>query len=944
MAVLQQGEFLVLNDTVWREAWQGRAPELNFNCVATSATGAIYYGVFGSWGEIRRNDQGALAAVPRVPADAPEWVGRCNFRDILCVDGGVFFWGQDGVVYLDTTSGSCRYFPVGPVSWLYPLAGKFVVSTFGDTAYDLDLAAGTLTPIASELGRLPSVIAGAGDGVSSLVLATATRQLLALRGGRLEYLRHGATDVFPGPVRSLTRLAEGGFAAAVAGYGVLLLDANGAVRRVFDGPEFRSVTALSSNEAGVLWAVTEQGVLKVLHGQPFTVFGREQGLPVYWPQLVQWRGRTIASSGGRLFEATARSEEGGGLFKEMERQPNTVGWGLAVVGDSLLIGNGRGVYEADQDSGFSLVFPGVVVARLVALDANTCLVVGTETLVVLRRRDGQWVECAPRLPGIGYPYVVHAGDGTAWIELGVNRVARIALTGDRLDLRLLEDFAWTERSWVNVSLVGSTVILGAGENAPMFLDDRTLTAITPADLQALVARSPHPFQRVARDEAGNLWVSHRRGLFVARPTGGGYEPDFAAFGGINEVTPLVQCLAGGGVWASTDSRLYSLTAERPVGSQRPVRPVLVGLRDARTGVPLALRAGDLGRFRYAQNSLLLDFFAGSHGLVRPAAYEYRLGESPWMRANTGSSVILADLAEGPYVVAVRIVDATGPVGLVSKMWFYIEAPWYRSWIAYVAYPLVAILVVYLAIRFAVRRHRLRLAELERQVDKRTADLRRTMDCLREETTANATLAERNRLAGEIHDSLEQGLAGLFLQLETTVRLPGCAGPVKAGLAAGVKMVAYCREELRNAVCGLRSPALQSDTLETALGRIVAQQSTLSGLATVRVDGTPRRIDPAIEHHLLRIAQEGLGNAVKHSGATRVTVLLRYSATTLRLSIVDNGQGFDPATVGERNGQHLGLQNFRTRAGKIGGTVQIASAPGRGTAIHVDVPIAPPEGN
>ncbi|HLP06518.1 MAG TPA: sensor histidine kinase [Opitutaceae bacterium] len=940
VAVAQQGELFILNDATWQTTPQATAPGLSFHRVVCGADGEIYYGAFGSWGILRRDLDGAMSPIPSVTADAPPWVHSCDFRDVLWTRHGVLFWGQDGIVFRENGGGAQRFFPIKRVASVFPLQGRLVVATFDDGMFYLDIATGSWAPAAIGAPGLAPVIASAGDGERSLLLATTDRRLLALRGGRLEFVQCDDGVYFPGPTRALTELAGGGFVASLPGYGLWLISEDGCVGRVFDSPEFRSALALESAEPGVLWAVTEQGVLKIMLRQPFTEFGREQGILLHWPQIVRWQGRTIVSSGGKVFEAYAAGAGRRGRFRLLAGQPDNLGWGIATVGRSLLIGNGQGVFAADSEGEFSLVYPGINVARLVALNDDTCLVIGADRIAAIQRQRGGWVECTASVPGFGYPYVVHGGNGTAWVELGLNRVAQVALTGDRLQVRVFEEFAWAERSWVNVSIVGTTAVLSAAGRWPMFLDDATLAKVEAPELRQLVARAPYRLERFARDEEGTLWVSHARGLFPARLVDGKYEPDFAAFGGINESTPLVWCPAGGGVWATTDNSLFRLQSPPQEAGPRPIRPVLVALRDTRAGVPLAWdgsRAGALGVFPYAQNSLQLEFFAGSYSWGRPFWYEYRLGSASWVRANAGSSVFLPDLREGVYSIEVRATDTLGQVGEIATYRVSIAAPWYRSWLAFVAYPLLAILMMYLAIRYSAYRQRVRLAELEQQVDRRTAELRTAMECLREETTANATLAERNRLAAEIHDSLEQGFAGLFLQLESTSRLSACAGPVKAGLAAAIQMVTYCRDELRNAVRGLHSPVLRAEPLESALQRVVARLAPLAPIATVRLEGTPRRIEPAIEHHLLRIAQEALGNVVKHAEATRVEVVLCFGTGELRLSIHDDGRGFDPRAVAGREDSHLGLPGFELRARNLGGTISVESAPGKGTTVCVVVP-------
>ena len=110
------------------------------------------------------------------------------------------------------------------------------------------------------------------------------------------------------------------------------------------------------------------------------------------------------------------------------------------------------------------------------------------------------------------------------------------------------------------------------------------------------------------------------------------------------------------------------------------------------------------------------------------------------------------------------------------------------------------------------------------------------------------------------------------------------------------------------------------------------------VASVTVEGAPVPLGSTVEHHLLRIAQEAIANAVKHSGANHVDVQLKFSDETLELAIQDDGCGFDPKTVMAIPGHHFGLRSFRGRAGKIGGAVEVVSQPGQGTRVTVYVPV------
>ena len=205
----------------------------------------------------------------------------------------------------------------------------------------------------------------------------------------------------------------------------------------------------------------------------------------------------------------------------------------------------------------------------------------------------------------------------------------------------------------------------------------------------------------------------------------------------------------------------------------------------------------------------------------------------------------------------------------------------------------------------------------------------------------AVLMERIRVGRELHDTLEQGLSGLALQLEAVAAtLETSPARARQSLDVARQMLRYSIEETRRSVLDLRSQALESRDLAGALSEM-AWRMTLGTHATaeVRVEGTPVRLDASHEHHLLRIGLEALTNALKHSGARRVTIVLRFDADGTTLRVQDDGCGLrqrieDPAT------RHFGLQGIRERVDKLGGTLSFDSAPGAGTCVSVNVPARP----
>ena len=202
----------------------------------------------------------------------------------------------------------------------------------------------------------------------------------------------------------------------------------------------------------------------------------------------------------------------------------------------------------------------------------------------------------------------------------------------------------------------------------------------------------------------------------------------------------------------------------------------------------------------------------------------------------------------------------------------------------------------------------------------------------------AVLEERSRVARELHDTVEQGLAGIALQLEAVDgSFETAPEAARESLMVARQMLRYSLEETRRSVMDLRSQALERSDLAGAL-ETLARQMTLNTPAqsSVRVIGPVQRLDAAREHHLLRIGLEALTNALKHGRATRIDIELAFTPDSTSLVVTDDGQGLDSAERAS-GGAHFGLQGVRERVDKLGGVLDIDSSPGAGTRLSVMIP-------
>jgi len=225
--------------------------------------------------------------------------------------------------------------------------------------------------------------------------------------------------------------------------------------------------------------------------------------------------------------------------------------------------------------------------------------------------------------------------------------------------------------------------------------------------------------------------------------------------------------------------------------------------------------------------------------------------------------------------------------------------------------------------------------------------RRAQALLLEQQWAQAALRERELLAQELHDGLAQDLGFLNLQAQAA-HLYLRSGQPEAAQESVDRLAQVALEmqgDTRELMGNLLTVSLPTEGLCSAVLRAVARFEEQTGMpATLKIaddlDAICRSgaLPPVAGVQVLRILQESLANVRKHAGGTcRVSVRLEAAAGQFQMTIVDDGQGFDPA-LAEPGGKHFGLQVMSKRAERIGGQLVVRSAPGRGTQVEVRVPL------
>jgi signal transduction histidine kinase/YHS domain-containing protein len=203
-----------------------------------------------------------------------------------------------------------------------------------------------------------------------------------------------------------------------------------------------------------------------------------------------------------------------------------------------------------------------------------------------------------------------------------------------------------------------------------------------------------------------------------------------------------------------------------------------------------------------------------------------------------------------------------------------------------------------------------------------------------QSLADGQEAERARLARELHDDTVQSLVAVSQSIDIALQWLN-SQPEQAAtmLQAARQQSIDTIQALRNLIADLRPPALNELGLVPAIEMHAARLQNVN--VPIHIEGTARRLSEAHELTLFRIAQEALNNAYRHSGASQIKVTLHYHPDAVRLTVSDNGRGFN--LHNEQGQGHYGLRGIQERVHNLSGTIEIQSQPGQGTTVNVWIP-------
>ncbi len=442
---------------------------------------------------------------------------------------------------------------------------------------------------------------------------------------------------------------------------------------------------------------------------------------------------------------------------------------------------------------------------------------------------------------------------------------------------------------------------------------------------------PQDIYGILDDGDENLWLGSSKGIFRVNKArlqcnrsgwrGGEAVPNETSVAAVDGMR-ISECSSGGhpAAWKAKDGTLWFATlrgiatvdpAHMPVNRVPPLVAVEQVLVDD-TALPMHSSAEVApGRTRFAFQYAGLSFVA-----PQKVQFRYKLDgmDRDWVNAGSRRVAYYTNISPGRHTFHVMACNNDGVWSEQDATFtFRLRPHFYQTYWFYLLLLVSASLLTYEAYRWRVRSV---------------------------ESRFSAVLAERNRIAREIHDTLAQGFVAVSVQLEVVARLlTTSTDAAREHLEQARTLTRECLAEARSSIWNLRSQGSAQNDLASAL-TLAAERITAGSLvkARVQVSGTFRPIDLRVEAEILRIGQEAITNIVRHAQAQQANITLLFQDKLLRMTIQDDGRGFEGNPEDLMRNGHFGLTGMRERAEQIGARLTVTSAKNKGTEVQVEVTI------
>lgn len=368
------------------------------------------------------------------------------------------------------------------------------------------------------------------------------------------------------------------------------------------------------------------------------------------------------------------------------------------------------------------------------------------------------------------------------------------------------------------------------------------------------------------------------------------------------------------IWISVKGGLAVVDPSPLATSWRPAIPHV----EAVTADGTAISPVDYLRIPAAHKRITFAYTALSLAVPERIRFRYLLDgfDRQWSEPSAAREAVYTNLGPGTYRFRLLASNSYGEWnGSEADVSFEVEPAFWQTWWFRSCLVLLMACTLWVLYRFHLRRL---TQELNMRFEER--------------------LAERTRIAQELHDTLLQGFLSASLQLDVAEDQLPEDSPTKPLLKRVLQLMGTVTEEGRNALRGLRTIETDNQSLETAFSRL-RQEFPLDDKTDYRVivDSATRPLRPLIRDEVYRIVREALLNAFTHAHANRIEVEVEYTSRHLRVLVRDDGRGINPQVLHSGREGHWGLVGIRERSERIGANLKLRSRIGAGTEVDLTVP-------
>ena len=697
-----------------------------------------------------------------------------------------------------------------------------------------------------------------------------------------------------------------------------------------------SILSLMEDREGNLWVGTEANGLHILRDERFRTVGAREGLSSDGTTaVVEDAAGTlwVGTSGGGLNAVHRNGQGKNKSYTVRDGLLSDVILSLAAAPDGdLWVGTPDGLnrFHGGRVDGYTSAdgLPDDFIRSLLA-DADGSLWIGTRRGLTHWTHPGSGsyaggkMETLTQANGLGSDLVgalARDAAGNLWVATlaGLSRIGG----GHTINFTTANGLS----SNVITALlprVNGTLLVGTQDHGWNLWDG---TKFTPAADNALRQTTIHA---ILDDGNGHLWFATGNGIarcdcgMMKSAMQGAECSHWIEFGPADGLRSRETATnSHPSAWRSRDGHLWFATPKGLVEADpahfpvNAVPPPVALERFAVDDMEQVLRTAEsFLRISAGHVHFQFDYAGLSFTAPQKVRYRYMLEgfDKGWTEAGARRTAYYTNIPPGKYTFRVQAANNDGVWNNEgAALAFELRPHFYQTWWFY-----GLLLAVSAGAVFAGLRLRLRRAEGE----------------------FRAVLAERSRIAREIHDTLAQGYVGISVQLEVLSALLGMNKTEAAAKQLDVTR-GYVREglaEARQSIWALRSQDTAETTLPVKMRRLAEAENSAGLTATFSSFGAYRPLPAEMEKEFLRVAQEAIHNVKKHAGATTLTVQLEYGPAEIALEVRDNGRGFETGEDAEAEPGHFGLTGMRERAAEIGGRLDVTSEPGTGTTVRLQAP-------